>query len=137
MLKHILMIDDDPDDAAFFIDAVADLSPAIIVHHLGDGQKALEFLRSGRENIPDLIFMDIAMPAVNGWECLREIKKLTAYNQIPIVMFSTLNFQMQELSPSDVGASAFMTKADSMAALKSNLVQLFDTLFTEGQVLYK
>ena len=130
MLKHILMIDDDPDDVAFFVDAVADLSPDTLVNHAADGDKSIEFLlRCSKEQLPDVIFMDISMPAVDGWECLREIKRLMANHQIPIVMFSTLNFKMQSLSPSDVGAAAFLTKSDTMAGLKANLAQLFGTLF--------
>lgn len=136
MLKHILMIDDDPDDAAFFVDAIADISPGTVVRHLGAGDKAIGFLRQcNKEQLPDVIFTDISMPAIDGWECLREIKKLTAYNHIPIVMFSTLNFQTQGLTPSDVGAAAFMTKADTMAGLKANLARLFDSLFPEGYTL--
>ncbi|HEY4286390.1 MAG TPA: response regulator [Puia sp.] len=130
MLKHILMIDDDPDDVAFFVDAIADLSPDILVNNAADGDKSIEFLlQCSKEQLPDVIFMDISMPAIDGWECLREIKRLMASHQIPIVMFSTLNFQMQSLSPSDVGAAAFLTKSDSMAGLKTNLTQLFGSLF--------
>src|ERR1700710_226488 len=132
MLKHILVIDDDPDDVAFFIDALADLSPDTLVTHAPDGDRSIEFLlRCDKEQLPDVIFMDISMPAVDGWECLREIKRLMASHQIPIVMFSTLNFKMQSLSPSDVGAAAFLTKSDTMAGLKSNLSQLFGMLFPE------
>ena len=124
------MIDDDPDDVAFFVDAVADLSPDTLVNHASDGDKSIEFLlRCNKEQLPDVIFMDISMPAIDGWECLREIKRLMASHQIPIVMFSTLNFQMQALSPSDVGAAAFLTKSDTMSGLKTNLAKLFKTLF--------
>ena len=132
MLKHILVIDDDSDDVAFFVDAMADLSPDTLVTHAGDGEKSIEFLlRCSKEELPAVIFMDISMPAVDGWECLREIKRLMASHPIPIVMFSTLNFQMQDLSPSDVGAAAFLTKPDTMAGLKTNLVRLFRTLFPD------
>ncbi len=132
MLKHILVIDDDPDDVAFFIDAIADLSPDTLVNHAADGEKSIEFLlQCNKEQLPDVIFMDISMPAIDGWECLREIKRLMASHQIPIVMFSTLNFKMQSLTPADVGAAAFLTKSDTMAGLKSNLAQLFGTLFPE------
>ncbi|HTI92430.1 MAG TPA: response regulator [Puia sp.] len=130
MLKHILMIDDDPDDVAFFMDAIADLSPDTLVIHAADGEKSIEFLlRCRKEELPDVIFMDISMPAVDGWECLREIKRLMTSHHIPIVMFSTLNFKMQSLGPSDVGAAAFLTKSDTMEGLKTNLSQLFKTLF--------
>ena len=130
MLKHILVIDDDLDDVAFFVDAIADLSPDTLVTHAGDGEKSISFLfRCSKEQLPEVIFMDISMPAVNGWECLREIKKLMTCHHIPIVMFSTLNFQTQGLSPSDVGAAAFLTKSDTMTGLKTNLARLFKTLF--------
>src|SRR6201996_698589 len=105
MLKQILVVDDDPDDVAFFIDAMADLSPDTLVNHAADGEKSIQFLlRCRKEQLPDVIFMDISMPAIDGWECLREIKKIMTSHQIPIVMFSTLNFKMQSLTPSDVGA---------------------------------
>jgi len=126
------MIDDDPDDALFFQDALADLAPDTNFSYMQDGERAIEFLVQCRRDLyPDVIFMDISMPTMNGWDCLREIKKIMYHNRIPIVMFSTLNFKLQELSPSDVGATAFLTKADSMWGLKKNLTNLFNTLFPE------
>ena len=127
------MIDDDPDDASFFQDALADLSPATNFSHIQDGERAIEFLvQSSRDQYPDIIFMDISMPTMNGWDCLREIKRIIQHHRIPIVMFSTMNFKMQELNPSDVGAAAFLTKADSMGGLKKNLTNLFNSLFPES-----
>ncbi|RED95639.1 response regulator [Marinoscillum furvescens] len=78
-LKSILLIDDDK--ATNFIHEILinkmECTEKIVVKN--NGLEALEYLES-RESIgdpqPDLIFLDINMPKMNGWEFLEEYEKL-------------------------------------------------------------
>ncbi len=129
-LQHILLIDDDPEDAAFFSDAISAVNKEIAIAHASAGHHAIQLLlESQKTSLPDLVFMDINMPVMDGWETLREIKRMLAAHSLPIVMLSSGNIESVGLTPEDLGVAAFMTKFDSLDALKDALVRLFERLF--------
>lgn len=59
---------------------------AVIVLTAGNGQEALEIIRSNR---PDLIFMDVNMPVMDGVTCCTAIKGDPALCSIPVVLVTT------------------------------------------------
>lgn len=95
-IKTVLLIDDD--EPTTFINKKIIQSSGLIdtIHTANSGQEALNFL-SHKENqvneipTPDLILLDINMPAMDGWEFLTEYKKLkhTQPKAIVIVMLTT------------------------------------------------
>jgi len=93
-LNCVLLVDDD--DATNFINKMyitkADCTEEL--HIAKDGQEALDFLKKsvdGSYPHPDLIFLDINMPKVNGWEFLQKYKELDTFQKgdIIIVMLTT------------------------------------------------
>jgi CheY-like chemotaxis protein len=128
MSKHILLIDDERDDAELLSDAVKELEIDAVVAHFDDGKKGLEKLKEKAIPMPDIIFLDINMPHINGWDCLRELKAVAHIQKIPIVMYSTSSFDKQGVQPTDVGASAFLTKPSRFEELKAALSSLFTKL---------
>ncbi len=128
MSKLILLIDDDQDDAELFSDALEELGMDAEVAHFYDGNVVLEKLREKALAMPDIIFLDINMPHMNGWDCLRQIKKIAFLQQIPIVMYSTSNLVQEGVRAEDVGANAFLTKPSHFGELKANLSALFSQL---------
>ena len=130
MTKRVFFIDDDAEDAGIFTDAISELSYDIIVDHFDNGYRALEKLvQPNNAEIPDIIFLDINMPLLNGWECLREIKKLSSAQQIPVIMYSTADFQDIGINATDIGATAFITKPNTYPELKVRLQELFNSIF--------
>src|SRR5205085_2134768 len=85
---HILLIEDDDDDQMFFSEAVAEIDSSIKVTIFKDGINIIKSL-SGLISKPDIIFLDINMPARSGFECLDDIRKHSEYHQVPVIMFST------------------------------------------------
>jgi CheY-like chemotaxis protein len=122
--KHILLIDDDRDDAELFTDAINELAINASVAHFSNGNEGLEKLREMEIPTPDMIFLDINMPHINGWDCLREIKTIAHLRKIPIVMYSTFNFDPQGIEAKDIGANAFLTKPSHFGELKANLASV-------------
>jgi CheY-like chemotaxis protein len=84
-------VDDDPDDNFFHQRIInkMDITHAIAVAK--NGIEALEYLRKENQVIPELIFLDINMPKMNGWEFLEEYKKLDEKQKarITIMMLTT------------------------------------------------
>jgi CheY-like chemotaxis protein len=82
----ILAIEDDLDDVDFFCEAVKVIDPKIQCIFARDGVEALSILDN---TIPDLIFLDLNMPIMDGETCLMEIKKKEYLKEIPVVIYST------------------------------------------------
>jgi len=127
MTKKLLLVDDDEDDVSTFGDALKELSISVHLQHCSDGHSALTLLADSSVDPPDIIFLDVNMPAMTGWECLREIKSIAGAKTIPIIMYSTADLHQQGLSPADVGAAAFYQKCDSFAELKRTLSEVLST----------
>jgi len=119
-LKTILLADDDSDDREFFHDALKDVSAEILLRTAENGIEALNLLRAGAD-FPDLIFLDLNMPLKNGHECLHDIKGDEMLKHIPVIIFST---SLQPETANNVyngGASLYVVKPNSFAALKELL----------------
>ncbi|HOZ87657.1 MAG TPA: response regulator, partial [Bacteroidia bacterium] len=97
-LKCIMLIDDDEDDNFFHKREIADNHLADMVIVQDSAIKALEYLKAKTDPCSDLIFLDINMPRMNGWEFLTEYNKLDKEMQSKaiIIMLSTSE------NPSDI-----------------------------------
>jgi CheY-like chemotaxis protein len=75
-LNCIMLIDDNPDDNFYHERVIRKSQAADQVIAQQSAEEALSYLRSATDNCPDLIFLDINMPGMNGWEFLQEYGKL-------------------------------------------------------------
>ena len=128
-INHILLVDDDEDDRLFFIEAIQEVAPSLICSLAINGKKALQKLDS-LVDLPDLIFMDINMPELNGFECLKELKKSSRYQSIPVIMLSTSVSEKDSNYSMELGASMFFTKPSSYI----KLCDLLRKLYTQFQL---
>ena len=70
-----------------------------------------ESLRVAREQIPDLILLDLIMPKVQGFEVLRRLKADAATAGIPVVVLSNLGQDRDVEQATALGATAYFVKA--------------------------
>jgi CheY-like chemotaxis protein len=85
----VLMIDDDSEDAELFFAAVKVINSSINCLRSKGSEDALILLNQRLDALPDVIFLDINMPKVDGRQCLLEIRKNKQLEHIPVFMYST------------------------------------------------
>jgi CheY-like chemotaxis protein len=90
-LNCILLVDDDDEDNFFHKIVIERMDVTDCIEVAENGIEALKFLKKENQAIPELIFLDINMPKMNGWEFLEEYKKLSPDQKarITIMMLTT------------------------------------------------
>jgi len=126
--KKILLVDDDTDDQLFFVDAITELEPTLECGIANNGLEALDHLQKVPPP-PTLIFLDLNMPFMNGFECLAELKKTNEYKEIPVIIFTTSNHPVDMERIISMGASMFLIKPPDFTALKNKLNHILETDF--------
>jgi len=111
---EILLVEDNPGDARLTREALAQGKVRNILHHVKDGEEAIEFLRrEGRfasVRTPDLILLDLNLPRKDGREVLEEIKKDPRLMQIPVVVLTSSQADEDILRSYRLHANCFITK---------------------------
>jgi len=87
-MKYLLLVDDDMDDQDIFRTALAEVAQTVVFATASNGEEALQQL-NGDTVYPDVIFLDINMPILNGFETLIQIKKQERLRHIPVFIYST------------------------------------------------
>jgi CheY-like chemotaxis protein len=131
MAVNILLIDDDSDDRDIFYEALETLEYQPVFHTAPDGKEA--FVLLPEIVLPDIIFLDINMPIMNGWECLKRLKEDERYRNIPVIMYSTSSYLEDVRKSEQLGALCFFSKPHDFEELKNSLNTVIEYL-TEGKL---
>jgi CheY-like chemotaxis protein len=124
----IFLVDDDTDDQEIFIMALQQVNPLIQCVFADDGIHAIEKLKNGTSFYPDIIFLDINMPRMNGIQCLLEIKKLPHTNGIPVYMYSTSDEKSIVEECLKIGAAGFLKKEINIEDLQKQVLEVLATI---------
>jgi CheY-like chemotaxis protein len=128
MATTFVIIDDDLDDVDLFTEALRDVDPGIVCWKETDPAKALKSLRSTDCAKPEVIFVDINMPVLSGWEVLLALKRSSLTRHIPVIMFSTSTSNDDISKARALGASCFITKPNSYDALVRHLNLIYQSV---------
>src|SRR5688500_4904793 len=121
-IDRVLLVDDDADDRMFFKDAVSEINPAVICELSSNGKEAL--IRLNFAPLPNMIFLDLNMPVMNGLDCLNEIKNSASIKDIPVIIFTTTSDQNAMKRSYEMGAAAYFRKPNDFPSLMENLKSL-------------
>ncbi|MEJ7831088.1 MAG: response regulator [Segetibacter sp.] len=113
--KHIMLADDDRDDIELFQSAVKECSLNIKVSIANHGQMLLELLE--KEAVPDFIVLDLNMPGISGYDCLKAIRKNQKYNNVVVMILSTSSLEKDINYCLANGANYYVVKPESLNAL--------------------
>ena len=116
-IKSILLVDDDRDDQMLFKEALSEADGTVLCMSALSGYEALEKLISGVMAIPDIIFMDVNMPRMNGLDCLKEFMKIELLRPVPVIMYSTSCSPAYQRECLANGAAHYIEKPNDFSAL--------------------
>ena len=119
--KKFLLVDDDSEDTELFTEAVEAIDPTVACLNAMHGKDALDKLTEQTIEKPDIIFLDINMPVMNGWQFLDKLKENEELKEIPVIMYSTSSKKSDLNTALSSGAVCFFTKPENFQRLKKIL----------------
>ena len=119
--KNIVLAEDDEDDSLMFRDVLADLKFSVDVKVFDNGHDLLHYLFEVCEECPDIIFLDLDLPRRNGIDCLVEIRRVSKYHDVPVIVLSTSSHAPTVQKSFESGANLFVQKPDTFHRMRSIL----------------
>ncbi len=115
-IRKVLVVDDSPTDLAH-IKSIVDEAGCIVVAAT-NGKEAIEKAKAEK---PDLIFMDIIMPDMDGYAACRLLGNESETKDIPVVFVTSKNQKADRLWAQMQGGKAFVTKPYAADAIIDQL----------------
>jgi two-component system, response regulator len=114
---HILLVEDNEAHAELVIRGMRDQQVANKIHHVIDGEKALDYLFNRGEYTdtiknprPNLVLLDLRLPRVDGLDVLRTIKTSPDLLRIPVVVLTSSDAESDIVKSYDYHANSYVVK---------------------------
>jgi two-component system chemotaxis response regulator CheY len=121
---HVLIVDDSPTIRRMVRASLGGLAPELQFSEAGSGLEAIEKVAL---NATDLMVLDLNMPDMHGLEVLDFMRGHQRYRQMPILVLTTRGDDEARGSAMSAGATSFMTKPFTPAALIAEARRLVST----------
>jgi chemosensory pili system protein ChpA (sensor histidine kinase/response regulator) len=115
---HVLFVDDSVSVRKVAERALKQLGVEVTL--ATDGADALDKLRNGRF---DMVFTDLEMPRMHGYELIRELRFLPAFQAMPVVVVTSRSGKKHRDEAQTLGASEYLTKPFTSHSLAAALVK--------------
>jgi CheY-like chemotaxis protein len=110
----ILLVEDNPGDVLLARVALEKSKFAVNVQVVTDGEEALDFLyKKGQfkeAERPDLVLLDLNLPAKSGWEVLADLKNDDELRVIPVIILTTSQAEWDIIKCYKLHANCFVNK---------------------------
>ena len=130
-IQRILLIDDDDDDCFIFREVVKEINSDVILKYVYESEESMPVIEKFQ---PDIIFLDINLPAISGHTLLQELKNST-YTHIPVVMYSTSVYPKDIDLSYRLGSTLYFCKTGSLDELKVSLKQILSMEWHKPDVI--
>lgn len=107
-MPKILIVDDEPHIRLLLEQSLEDFEErGVEILTAGNGREALEIIQ---QEAPDIVFLDVMMPEMNGYDVCRTVKNELQLKGIYIVMLTAKGQEFDKKTGIDFGADLYMTK---------------------------
>lgn len=129
--QTILLVEDDPDEEqlALFAFQQSGIKDNVVVAR--DGQEAVDYMlaqgpHQNRDinDVPRVVFLDINLPKLNGFEVLKAIRSNATTSLVPIVLLTTSDQVCDRVEGYRQGANSFVRKPDDLDKFVASIHEL-------------
>jgi CheY-like chemotaxis protein len=124
----ILLVEDSEDDAFFFERAFQKLGTTCSLQRAVDGAEAVDFLRTAlsgsQEKLPRVIFLDLKMPLLNGFEVLEWIATQHFPREMRVIVLSGSSHPDDKSRAAQLGATDYLVKPVKVADFQRLLADI-------------
>ncbi len=118
---YLVLVEDDDVDAMAVERGLRKLDCRQPVHRLYDGEQALRFLHAAPPpaETPLVLLVDINLPRMNGLELIRELRRDSDYDDVPIFVLTTSKLPEDRAASLQLEVAGYITKDDAALACRS------------------
>jgi two-component system KDP operon response regulator KdpE len=113
MTAKILLVDDEPDIVWLLNHTLTEDG-----YEVQSAPNGVEGLRLAYAFQPDLVLLDIMMPAMDGWEVLRRLRE---FSDVPVIMLTVVSGEDNLVEALEIGADDYVTKPFTLEELKARV----------------
>lgn len=113
----VLLVEDDRDDAELALRVLRRTEKIGRVHHVTDGAATLAYLFREEpygdlttDDVPDLVFLDLSLPRVNGLDVLRRVKRDHRTRSVPVVVWTSSRHDRDRATSYELGVNSYVVK---------------------------
>ncbi len=111
--KHILVVDDEPRMARF-----VRMNLELEGYLISTAISGMEALAKVRDELPDLVLLDVMMPELDGYEVLERLRQISS---VPVIMLTVKAEEEDKVRGLELGADDYVTKPFSPRELASRV----------------
>jgi two-component system KDP operon response regulator KdpE len=111
--KLILIVDDEPKMIRF-----VRMNLELEGYQVAEGNNGLEALEKVRDELPDLVLLDVMMPEMDGFETLARLREIST---VPVIMLTVKGDEEDRIRGLELGADDYVTKPFSPRELASRI----------------
>jgi CheY-like chemotaxis protein len=120
-MTYVVIAEDDDDDYYLFSIAISETSYKVVLNRAENGKILLQLLE---KELPNIVFLDLLLPVLDGRHCLKEIRSNKRYDSVPVIAYSSL----KDLDSIEYcyreGSNLYVLKPSSYADLKKVLERI-------------
>lgn len=143
-IANVLIVDDSYPDIVLVAHSLQRDHVTLNLHSMRSGEELLRYLRAEGDfrddYLPDLLLLDLAMPAMDGFEVLTELQSDPTLRTIPVIIYSGTGNAADMNMALEMGALGFVSKPLNVNKLRAAVSGIPTLRFAEtgsGKTLYR